>query len=44
MERKNHEVHEEPTELGTASVVTLGNVGLFPEKELTMNTGGISDE
>lgn len=34
----------EPVELGTASAVTLGNSGLFPEKEVTMPHGGISDE
>ena len=44
MERKTHDIPEEPVELGTASAVTLGNHGLFPEKEVTMPTGGISDE
>lgn len=44
MERKSQDLHEELIELGIASAVTLGNVGLFPEKETTMNAGGISDE
>lgn len=44
MERKTNDVRKEPVELGTASAVTLGNHGLFPEKEVSMPTGGISDE
>ena len=44
MERKPVDINEEPVELGTASAVTLGNHGIFPEKEGTMLTGGISDE
>lgn len=44
MKRKADERHDEMIELGTASVVTLGNLGPFPEKEVTMHTGGISDE
>lgn len=44
MERKPNDRHDEPTELGTASEVTLGNFGLIPEKEVTMHFGGISDE
>lgn len=44
MEREQDNLHAEPSELGTASVVTLGNHGLFPEKEVTMPTGGISDD
>jgi hypothetical protein len=44
MERSDQDRNEVPSELGIASAVTLGNVGLFPEKETTMNAGGISDE
>lgn len=44
MERRTNDLHNEPIELGTASAVTLGNHGPFPEKEVTMLTGGISDE
>lgn len=44
MERKANDHTDEPIELGTASAVTLGNRGLFPEKEVTMLAGGISDE
>jgi len=44
MERNIADNIEQPTELGVASTATLGNQGIFPEKELTMLTGGISDE
>lgn len=44
MEHQSRDDRESPTELGTASAITLGNHGLFPEKEVTMPSGGISDE
>lgn len=44
MERNAKVPIDEPVELGTASTVTLGNRGLFPEKEVTMLAGGISDD
>jgi hypothetical protein len=44
MERKFDTRQDEPLELGTASAVTLGNHGFFPEKETTMLTGAISDD
>ena len=44
MERKINDLPDEPVELGTASAVTLGSGGPFPEKETSMLTGGISDE
>jgi hypothetical protein len=44
MERNIPNDFEQPTELGVASIATLGNGGIVPEKELTMLTGGISDE
>lgn len=44
MERKAHDLPDEPVELGTASAVTLGIGGPFAEKETQMPSGGISDE
>jgi hypothetical protein len=44
MERNIHDQSEVPTELAVASEATLGNRGIFPEKEFTMLDGGISDE
>lgn len=44
MERKNDERHDEPVELGVASLLTLGSGGPFAEKETTMLHSGISDE
>jgi hypothetical protein len=44
MEKTPTDLASQPVELGIASVVTLGNRGLFPEKEVTMPAGGISDD
>lgn len=44
MERKSNDTRDDLVELGTASAVTLGNHGLFPEKEVTMPAAGLSDE
>lgn len=44
MERQVDKSQDEPLELGTASAVTLGNSGYFPEKATLMLTGAISDD
>jgi len=44
MERNPENRRDEQLDLGTASVMTLGNHGVFPEKETTMLTGAISDD
>lgn len=43
MERNIDTRREQPVELGIASAVTQGNIGVIPEKEVTMHLS-ISDE
>lgn len=44
MERQVDKCQDETLELGTASVVTLGNHGYIPEKATLMPSGAISDD
>ncbi len=44
MDIKINDAIEQPAELAVASAATLGNWGIYPEKEFTMLDHGISED